>query len=70
MFVSCSIIIAMSPKKTGPKSLEEIYKKEITAFRFMLPEEQHAHITECARRERISTAEYLRRLIAADMQQP
>lgn len=60
----------MSSKKTGPKSLEEIYGKEFTAFRFMLPMEQHQHITERATQEKISAAEYLRQLIAADMPGP
>lgn len=69
MFVSCPIIVTMSPKKTGPKSLEEIHDTKFTAFRFVLPEDYHAHLEQQAMLEKISMAEYLRRLIAADKAQ-
>lgn len=54
--------------KRGPDTMAERTGQEITAFRFMLPVVQLKHLQRAAAASGISIAEYLRRMIAEDME--
>ncbi len=57
-------------KKTGPPSFEEMYGEKFTSLRFNLPESLHEKLRERAILARVSMAEYMRRLIATDVEKP
>lgn len=53
----------------GQPSLSERYREDTKAFRLLLPISQHEYIMTVAKKSDISAAEYIRRLIAKDMDQ-
>lgn len=53
--------------QTGPPSLEELRGEPFTSFRFMLPKRHHEYLKSKSIQKRVTVAEYLRRLIEADM---
>jgi hypothetical protein len=57
-------------KKPGPPSFDNLYGESFTDFKFKLTETQLAYLHKQAKKERIPVAQYLRRLIAQDMQRP
>jgi hypothetical protein len=54
-------------KKPGPPSIEDVYGETFTDYRFKLPDSQLNHLRQASASDHVSIAEYLRRLIAADM---
>lgn len=56
--------------KRGQTPLKKIVGEEVTALRFMLPISQLEYLKARAAADKIPMAEYLRRLIAADMTRP
>jgi hypothetical protein len=53
----------------GQPSISQKYSEETTAFRFILPISQMEHLREQSTLYDITMAEYVRRLIDADMAQ-
>lgn len=51
----------------GQPPLSDKYGEDTKAFRLLLPVSQHEYVLSTAKKLKISAAEYIRRLIAADM---